>query len=138
MAGKNPYEFMADLERRSKDEINLLVEAGAQFYETAELLELRGQLRERIRIYRILHRWSMMAGASSPFWMILGFAIGAAGWSPGAMILLMLFPLSFFLFLAGVFGLKWRFGGMGHLEYARDLIETELINRRDSMARKRL
>jgi hypothetical protein len=129
-------DYLKKLETEATDEFELLDSTGPEYFSTPELLELRGRWKERWAFFSVLHRGSILLGASSPIWILLGFAFGAMGLQTPAAISLLFFPVTFLSFIAVSIALKLHFGSRGQLEYLGRIIDIEL-SRRQSEQRKR-
>ncbi|MEM1218663.1 MAG: hypothetical protein AAGH79_07115 [Bacteroidota bacterium] len=128
--------LLSKLEKESNNEFGLLESTGPDFFSTPSLLELRGQWKERMRLFQVLHRLTISIGASSPAWLVLGAIFGILGLQLPATICLLMFPISFLIFLISTFAIRSYFRGKGHLEMMGRMIENELIRRQDKLARR--
>lgn len=128
--------LLSKLEKESNNEFGLLESTGPDYFSTSSLLELRGQWKERMRLFQVFHRLTILVGASSPAWIVLGAILGLLGLQLAATISLLMFPISFILFLASTFAIRAYFKGKGHLEMMGRMIENELIRRQDKLARR--
>ncbi|MBR9922118.1 MAG: hypothetical protein GYB31_14865 [Bacteroidetes bacterium] len=129
--------YLEGLEKSAENDFNLLESAGAEYFSTAELLEMRGRCREKRRLFAKLHKVVLLTGAGSPVWIVGGFVCATLGLEFAAMFSLLLFPISFLLFVAGGLFLRNHFRSKGYMEHISHLIEWELSRRRDEFERKR-
>ena len=129
--------LLEGLEKSAENDFDLLESAGAEYFSTIELLEMRGRCREQRRIYTKIHKAVLLVGAGAPSWIVFGFVFGILGFQVAATFSLLLFPISFFLFLVGGLFLRSQFRSRGYLEHISHLIEWELSRRRDELERKR-
>lgn len=137
MKHQNIDDYLKKLETEASNEFELLDATGPEFFSTSELLELRGRWKERMAFFTVAHRGSILLGASSPAWILLGFAFGAMGLQTPATLCLLFFPVFFISFVAASVAIKLYFGSRGQLEYFGRIIDIEL-NRRQNEQRKRI
>lgn len=138
MDNRSIDKVLDEIERKAGMEFEFLLSTGAEFYSTAELLELRGRCKEQQLIFAQLHRVNLLLGASSPVWVAVGFVCGMLGWQTAATISLFLFPFMFLLFVGGSLFLHVRFKGKAYLHEVGRIIECELAWRQDELARKKM
>lgn len=138
MDNRSMDRFLEGLEKSAENDFELLESTGAEFFGTAELLEMRGRCREQRRLFNKIHKVVLLIGAGSPAWIVLGFVFGTLGFQKVAVLSLMAFPISFLLFIGGAIFLKKHFRSRGYLDHVSHMIEWELSRRRDELKRKRL
>ncbi|MEM9918226.1 MAG: hypothetical protein AAF990_09040 [Bacteroidota bacterium] len=123
------HQQIKDIEKNAGNELNYLLEVGADYFPTAELLEMCGMIKARIRLFDKLHKIVILLGASSPAWLLIGFLCAIVGLNGLALYVTMLFPISFFLCIAGAIWMKREFNSKGHLEHIARVLRWELIQR---------
>ena len=130
-------KLLSGIEAKSKDDFTMLEECGAEYFSTADLLEMRGRWKEQTRIFTKLHKANIILGASAPIWLVLGAIFGICGQVKGATTCIFMFPIVFFVFILGAFFLKRQFKGKGHLEFIGREINYELGRRKTDVKQKR-
>jgi hypothetical protein len=128
---------LENIEREAEQDFNLLLATGPAFFSTAQLLELRGKLSERLVFFRRMHRLTLWVGATAPSWIPLGFLFGLLGWIPLAMIMFLFFPVHFTIFLGCVFLQKAWLGPGGELEQVALMVDMELARRSEDVHSRR-
>jgi len=131
------HKILESFEKEAADEFKLLDSTGAEFFSTHTLLELHGRCRERLALYQVIHKVSIVVGASSPIWLMVGCIFGALGWYFLATLALLCFPISLLLFGGLMLLLHFFYGGKDQLERKMTEVRLELQRRREEVARRR-
>jgi len=135
MAHFNVDKVLTDLESGAEDELSLLISTGAKFFSTGHLLRLKGQWEIKNRLFYKFNNGLIRMVAISPLWLVCWFVLNALKLPLLSLFFMALFPISFFLFFAGLLFMKRFFKGKGHLDMVGEMIDTEL-NRRYRDKRK--
>lgn len=117
------------LEKEAGDELELLQSTGAEFFSTADLLRLRGQWEIKHLLFGQLLRLLIYIAAIAPAWLLLWLLFDFLQWSWVALVCLALTPVSYLIFFAGLFFMRYFFKGKGHLEKVGEMITAELRKR---------
>jgi hypothetical protein len=125
----NVDHLLKQLEKDAADELAELDRVGAEVYETGHLLRLRGQWEVKNALFHIFQRFFIRLMAVSPVWLVLWFFLTRIGWSFAGLFFLALFPLSFVLFMGGIWFMQQFFKGQGHLDRVGKMISEELTKR---------
>jgi len=129
MAIRDLDHLLRSLEGQAKDELALLESTGPEYFTTAQLWRLRGQWEVKNQLFRQAQQWLMRLAAIAPVWLVAWFLFSWLGWSYLALLSLFFFPVSLFLFFAGLYYTHRIFGGKGRLDAAGELIVRELKRR---------
>lgn len=130
-------KLLSGIEAKSKDDFAMLEECGAEYFSTADLLELRGKWKEQTRIFTKLHKFNIILGASAPAWLVLAAICGISGLEKTATSAIFMFPIVLFIFIAGAFFLRAQFKGKTYLELIGREIDYELGRRKTDVKQKR-
>jgi len=130
-------KLLSGIEAKSKDDFAMLEECGAEYFSTADLLEMRGRWKEQTRIFTKLHKANIILGASAPAWLVLAAIFGICGLSKAATFAILLFPIVLFIFIVGTFFLRLQFRSKGYLEFIGREIDYELGRRKMDVRQKR-
>ena len=130
-------KLLSGIEAKSKDDFAMLEECGAEFFSTADLLELRGRWKEQTRMFIKLHKANIILGASAPSWLVLAAVFGINGFVKAATTAIFVFPLVLFVFLIGAFFLRAQYRSKGYLEFIGREIDYELGRRKMDVKQKR-
>jgi hypothetical protein len=129
MPGEPIDNLLKQLENRPADELAELEELGAAYFETGHLLRLRGQWEVKNALFHTFQQFFIRLMAVSPLWLVLWFFLARLGWTFASLFFLALFPLSFALFLGGLWFMQHFFKGSGHLDRVGKMISEELTKR---------
>ena len=124
-----PLSDLERLERDSNDDFKLLAELGPEQFGIEHLQELRAESRTRIAVFEGRRRLSMIVGAVSTGWMVLGVLGGFVQLPWLSMLGYLVAGLGFTMFLGLIIWQKVRFESRGELEYTLQVIEEELQKR---------
>lgn len=138
MENSSLHKTLENIEKEAEQDFTLLLSTSPAFFSTAELLEMRGRVRERQDIFTRLQKTNLWFGAIAPSWLLAGFIFGALGWITLATGAFLLFPISILFFLSGVFLLRTWLGTRGNLEHISLLIEMELGRRQQKSGKRDL
>lgn len=130
MIRRNADSILNHLEKESSDELSYLVQVGANYFSTAQLLRLRGQWEIKNELFWRFQKILLRVVASSPLWLLSWFVFDFFQWKWLSLLCLAICPLSFFVFFAGLIFMKNFFKGKGHLEMVGEMIYQELQHRR--------
>ena len=130
-------KLLSGIEAKSKDDFAMLEECGAEYFSTADLLELRGRWKEQTRIFTKLHKANIILGASAPGWLVLAAICGINGLVKTATSAIFMFPIVFFVFILVAFFLRTQFRGKTYLEFIGREIDYELGRRKTDVKQKR-
>jgi len=122
--------MLQHLEEHAENELSFLADTGAEYFSTAQLIRLKGQWQVKHQLFKQFNLLLIRVIATSPIWLILWMAASALHWSLLGVCLLVLFPVSFLVFILGQFFLRFAFRGNGHHEEVGALIDQELEKRR--------
>jgi nucleoside recognition membrane protein YjiH len=125
----NLERMLENLENEATDEFEQLLSVGGKYFETADLLYLKGRWRERYLMFLKLHRLLIAVAAASPVLLLLGTALAFLKVHYPAFVLIALAPVAFCVFLVGSFLLKREFRSKGHLEHIGLLLAQEMNER---------
>ncbi len=129
MSRRPPLSDLDRLEREGNDDFKLLAELGPEQFGIEHLQELRAEARERMAVFEGRRRLSMIIGAVSTGWMVVG-VLGGLLQAPWLSLLgYLLAGVGFTMFLGMVVWQKIRFESRGELEYTLQVIEEELRKR---------
>ena len=117
------------LEREANDDFRLLDELGPTHFSAEHLMELHGQVRERLVLFKGRQRLAMIVGVIGTGWALLALLLQAVGLRWLALAAFGAAALCFTGFLFIIFWQKKRFESKGELEYAQRVIEEELRRR---------
>ena len=129
---QNVDHLLKQFEKDAADELAELDEVGPEVYETGLLLRLRGQWEVKNALFHIFQRFFIRIMAVSPLWLFLWFVFTRIGLSFVGLFFLALFPLSFVLFMGGMWFMQRFFKGRGHLDRVGQAISAELTKRQKS------
>ena len=121
--------LISNLEKDGKDEHALLMEVGAQYFTTSDLIRLLGQWEIKFELFGRFQKMLIWLGASSPAWLLvatIGYFIKLNYLSSFALVM---FPVTAFICFAGLIWMNYYFKSKGFLEQIELLIREELENR---------
>ena len=124
------HQQIEQIEQSTSNELEYFTSVGPKYFTTAELLELCGSVKTRLKLFNKLHKVVILIGASSPAWLVVGFLSSLMGLQGLAAYFTALFPISFTLCLVGAFWMKKEFNSKGYLEYVARELRNELLARR--------
>ncbi|MEO1516221.1 MAG: hypothetical protein AAFV95_14455 [Bacteroidota bacterium] len=125
-------EQIHKIESMAGDELKYFLSVGPEYYSTAELLELVGMIKAKLKIFSKLHKLVILIGASSPAWVVLGFLCALVGVEQLAFYFTTLFPVSLVVCIAGAFWLKKEFNSKAYLEHVARTLRWELVKRQEA------
>lgn len=131
------HKLLSGIEDKSKDDFAMLEECGAEYFLTADLLQLRGRWKEQTRMFTKLHKGNIILGASAPGWLVLGAVFGICGFVKAATMAIFMFPIVLFIFMLGAFFLHTQYRSKGYLEFIGREINYELGRRKMDVKQKR-
>lgn len=129
MAVQNIQQILRKLEESAEDELALLESTGPEFFTTAQLWRLRGQWEVKHRLFHRVQRGLLHLAAVSPLWIAGWFVFDLLGWTKLSLFFLLLFPVTFTLFFAGLYWMSRFFKSRGHLDITGEMIAKELRQR---------
>lgn len=126
---RNLDNLLQELEQGATDELDFLWQTGAEYYSTAQLWRLRGQWEIKNDLFRRFQRLLLGIAAASPVWLLLSVGFLLMDVPRLATFCLLMFPITYFLFLMGQIFMRRYFKGRGHLEAVGAAIVAELRQR---------
>lgn len=120
---------VSNIEKGGKDEHTLLMEVGAEYFTTADLIRLLGQWEIKFEIFNRFQKTLIWVGAASPAWLLIatiGYFINLQYLASFALIM---FPVTAFICFAGLIWMNYYFKSKGYLEQIEILIREELKKR---------
>lgn len=124
------------MESNAEDELSFLFSTGAEYFTTAQLIRLKGQWEVKNAYYRQLQKAWIRLAALAPIWLCVWLILDLAGLPILGLIFLFFFPFSLISFFVGMFFMRWLFPGKGHLDMVGDMIQEELMKRKEKEKRK--
>lgn len=129
MSRRPPLSDLDRLERDGNDDFKLLAELGPEQFGVEYLEEMRAESRTRIAVFEGRRRLSVIIGAISTGWTLLGVLGGFVQLPWVSLLGYLVAGLGFTMFLGLIIWQKVRFESRGELEYTLQVIEEELQKR---------
>ncbi|MBL7825016.1 MAG: hypothetical protein JNJ57_00180 [Saprospiraceae bacterium] len=133
---KKTPDIFERLEQEASNELHLLEELGPQTFGTDHLMELHGQVCERIMEQQRLVKIAIAVGAAGAGWFLLGTAAQLIGYQLLGFVAFGLAALCLLSFLGAAMYIFRKYRTKGHLDHTRLSIEDELRSRRDRQRKK--
>ena len=121
--------YLTQVKTNAQDELAYFWDLEPHHFSTAELLRLLGQWEMKFKIFKQTQKFVLLIPTTAPVWLLASFTFGAFGWTRLASFFLVMFPLSFIIFFAGLYYIFITFRGKGHLEEVGERITCELQKR---------
>lgn len=136
MEEHNLNKTLTEMESKAEDELSFLLSTGAEYFTTAQLIRLKGQWEVKNYYFHRLHKaWIRMA-ALAPAWLCVWLVLDLMGLPVLGLFFLFFFPFSLVSFFVGMFLMRWLFPGKGHLDMVGEMIQQEIIRRKEKQKRK--
>jgi hypothetical protein len=122
--------IFSELETWADDDLQVLQEFGAAYYSTAQLMDIRGQLRERINWLDRRHRTLLSIVVSAIGWAAFGYVAYFFQMNMLTNISFALFLVSVLVYCCCIYFLRIRNSTRTDLHQLVETVEDELKKRR--------
>jgi len=130
MNDKQIDRYLSQLEKAHQDDLKMIQQFRMDYFETDYLEELYEEWQTQRQKLRYSHYQLFFLALTAPIWLIVANYISD---SPFALPAFLLFPITIFTTLGLLFALYAKYGNPNQHHHLGNILERELIRRRDPM-----
>lgn len=130
MNDKQIDRYLSQLEKAHQDDLKMIQQFRMDYFETDYLEELYEKWQTQRQYLKNSHYQLFFLALSAPVWIVVASYLGDSFF---ALPVFLLFPITIFATLGLLFALYAKYGSPGQHNQLGNLLEHELIRRRDPM-----
>ena len=130
MNDKQIDRYLSQLEKAHQDDLKMIQQFRMDYFETDYLEELYDKWQTQRQRLKVSYFQLFFFALTAPVWIIVANYLGDPAF---ALPVFLLFPLTIFVTLGLLFRLYAKYGSPGQHNHLGNLLEHELIRRRDPM-----